>query len=369
MSDIARNLKFLIVGDWHSNIHEEACANALRELGHEVYDFSWYQYFQTKKANQFLTSLFLRFQHKFRIGPAIHSLNQKLLIDVKRIQPDVIFIYRGTHIFPKTLREIKHLSNRSVLVSYNNDDPFSRDYPGYFWRFFLKGLRFYDLHFVYRHHNIQDYEQRGLRNIHLLRSYFIRERNHPVILNGQDKEQYKCDVVFIGHCENDGRVEMLEKIAASGLKVRIFGYGWDDAIRNLPHLKACSPIRLVWDEEYNKALCGAKIALCFFSRLNRDTYTRRVFEIPATRTFMLSEYTDDMASMFEEGVDAEFFRSANELVEKAHKYAQYDTLREKVANNGYHRVVNDGHDVVSRMEKMVQIVLPYCASKGKSSIF
>ena len=95
------------------------------------------------------------------------------------------------------------------------------------------------------------------------------------------------------------------------------------------------------------------MALCFLSKLNRDTYTRRCFEIPATGTLMLSEHTDDLASLYKEGEEADFFRTREELIEKLKLYFGNEPLRQTVAANGYQRVMADGHDVVSRMEQVL----------------
>jgi spore maturation protein CgeB len=104
------------------------------------------------------------------------------------------------------------------------------------------------------------------------------------------------------------------------------------------------------------AISGAKIALCFLSKLNEDTYTTRNFQIPAMRTFMLSEYTPDLASLFEEGKEAEFFRSQDELLDKIRYYLQHDSEREEIAHNGHKRLLADGHDVVSRARQVVAVV-------------
>jgi spore maturation protein CgeB len=117
-----------------------------------------------------------------------------------------------------------------------------------------------------------------------------------------------------------------------------------------------APVRQVWGENYNKALCGAKVALCFLSKLNQDTYTRRCFEIPATKTMLLSEHSDDLATLYREGVEAEFFRSGDELIAKLHRYVADEALRRSVAEAGYRRVVADGHDVISRMRQVINWV-------------
>src|SRR5947208_3167798 len=119
---------------------------------------------------------------------------------------------------------------------------------------------------------------------------------------------------------------------------------------------------MVWGDAYNKALCGAKIALCFLSKLNRDTYTRRCFEIPATKTLMLSEYSNDLATLFAEGSEIEFFRSISELVDKATYYVTHPEERLAMAEAGFRRVVEDGHDVRSRMRQ----VLAWAGSEAAS---
>jgi spore maturation protein CgeB len=90
--------------------------------------------------------------------------------------------------------------------------------------------------------------------------------------------------------------------------------------------------------------------------LNRDTYTRRCFEVPATRTLLLSEYTDDLASLYRAGVEADFFNSKEEMMQKLRLYVEDDARRLSVAQAGYDRVIADGHDVVSRMKQVLQWV-------------
>jgi spore maturation protein CgeB len=162
--------------------------------------------------------------------------------------------------------------------------------------------------------------------------------------------------VFVGHHEPDGREKYLEEVARNGIKLHLFGSEWDRVVKKSKYLRKNYPVRLAWDDEYNKALCGAKIALSFLSKLNRDTYTRRCFEIPATKTFMLSQYSKDLASMFKEGVEAEYFRDKDELIDKIGYYLNHSDKREEIALNGYNRVVNDGHDVISRMRYALKVI-------------
>ena len=353
------------MGDWHSELHEEAVASALDKLDHEVFRFPWHVYFSLTEST--LTNLWRRFQNKYLWGGQINLLNQDLITMVRLTQPQVVFFYRGTHVFPETLSTIRSLLSDAVLVGYNNDDPFAQGHSPLIWRHFLKSVPLYDLMLAYRHQNIDEFLKVGAQRVELLRSWYYPERNHPVNLSDEDKAIYECDVVFIGHYENDGRKLYLEELVRQGYKVRLFGpgYEWDKVIKKSPELQSSIPVTLLWGEEYNKALCGAKIALCFLSKLNRDTYTRRCFEIPATKSMMLSEYTEDLAHLFAEGKEADFFRNKEELIQKVNLYLNDEKLRRSVANKGYQRVISDGHDVISRMKELLQWVAELNKSKGE----
>jgi spore maturation protein CgeB len=348
-------MRILIAGDWHSDLHEEAMANALVRLGQEVTRFPWHQYFRWENALTRLFSPALRFQNKYLLGPVIRRLNVDLLDCVAKERPDVCFIYRGSHIYQETLRQLRRASPGSLLVGYNNDDPFSKSHAKYQWRHFLRGLPEYDLVLAYRHHNLTDFVTAGARRVNLLRSWYVPDRNHPVVLTRDERARFQCDVVFVGHYEQDGRLQCLEEIVRRGWKLKLYGhdYGWHPALRCSPILRELMPVHTVWGTDYNKALCGARVALCFLSKLNRDTYTRRSFEIPASGTFMLSEYTEDLANLYEEGVEADFFRSPAQLAEKLSIYLNNENLRRHVADAGRRRVANSGHDIVSRMRQLL----------------
>ncbi len=353
-------MRILIAGDWHSELHEEVVSSALTTLGHEVQEFKWFHYF--KKTNGFwgrLVYLIRRAENKYTVGFTVNRINKDLLGNVIKFNPDILFIYRGTHITAKTLRKIRSFVPDCVLVGYNNDDPFAPEHVFYLWRIFLKALPEYDLVLAYRHANILEYKNAGARHVELLRSWFVPERNHHVELTATEKTKFETDVVFVGHYEPDQRLEYLEEIVRQGFSLRLFGpgYDWDPIIKKSEFLRQLKPVHLVWGEDYNRALCGAKIALCFLSKLNRDTYTRRCFEIPATQTLLLSEYTDDLATMYNEGIEAEFFRTKIEMVQKIKKYLYDADKCKSIATAGNQRVKLDGHDVISRMQQMIILVL------------
>jgi hypothetical protein len=346
-------VKILVAGDWHSELHEEGVYQALTALGHEVLRFAWHAYFTT--GGPTFSVLWRKAQNKYLLGPLISRLNADLLGRVRLERPDLLFIYRGTHILPATLRAVRDASPGTRVVGYNNDDPFSPHYPRWLWRHFMAGIKDYDLVLAYRQQNVIDFRRAGARRVELLRSWYMAERNHPVVLTEAERRKYDADVVFVGHYEADGRVEFLEEVVRQGWRLRLYGHGfaWNPVIVNSPELKDHVPVRLVWGEEYNKALCGAKVALCFLSKLNRDTYTRRCFEIPASGALLLSERTDDLESLFRAGEEADFFSSKEELARKLNYYLRDETNRLRVAQAGLRRVREDGHDVVSRMRTVL----------------
>ena len=347
-------MKILVVGDGHSTIHEVAVANAFENLGHEVYTFYWKDYFKNKNL---LIGLWYRLQNKFIIGPIVTRINKDLLKYAVAVDPDLIFIYRGTHIVRHTLIDLKSKHPNCDLFGYNNDDPFAKGHHFWLWRHFMKCVAEYDLVFAYRKHNIQEYYDHGAKRVKLLMPWFIPGTDRPKPYVKERETRY--DVLFVGHYEADDRIDYIKSIAESDLKFGLFGPDWARAPR-YSWLDRYQPVSPLKGENYQNTICSSKIVLCFLSKLNRDTYTRRCFEIPAMGVFMLCQYSDDLALMFDEDVDVVFFRSPEDMMEKIQFYTKNNELRTKIATNGMKRVVRDKHDVLSR----VKYVCDFVVTKG-----
>lgn len=345
-------MKIILVGDWHSELHEAPMEKSLKSLGHRVVCFKWHTYFKIGNNHP---NIYQKFQNKYLFGPTIQKINRDIIELVISEQPCTLFIYRGTHIHPKTLIEIKKCNPNILIVGYNNDDPFSLGYPKWLWRHFLKGLCHYDIVFAYRHKNLKEFKEAGASNVHLLRSWFDPERNYPLALGSQPHSDYGCDVIFIGHYEDDGRLEVLEEVVKRGWKLKLYGpgYEWDDVIGRSHYLKHLAPVSLVWGKEYNDALCNTKIALCFLSKINNDTYTRRCFEIPACGTVLMSERTSDLLDLYREDEEALFFEGLHEFGNKLDRFLANPERLNRIGKNGLRRVWQDGHDIETRMKFLI----------------
>lgn len=347
-------MKVLIAGRWEFPIYEEALYQAFKKLDYSVYKFGWGLFFGRSRAN-LVQSIYFKFQNKFIVGPAVLKLNRELIKHVKETKPDLIFIYRGAHIFPATIKKIRQ--NGAIVFGYNNDDPFSGSTPKYVYRHYIKSLPEYDWIFAYRPKNLTDYRDHGFENTSLLRSYYIKEKNFSV--SELPTKKYCHDIVFIGHFEDDGREEYIKLLINDDIfDFHLYGTLWDRSKYAIEISSRFGEIKPLYDD-YNLALNSAGVALVFLSMRNNDTYTRRCFEIPAAKTFMLSQYTDDLDSMFKEGVEAEYFRDKEEMMDKTRYYLKHDDKREKIALAGYERLLRDGHEVTDRAEEILKVYKEY----------
>ena len=354
-------MRILLVGEFAWHWYQEACADALEKLGCEVHRFGWLERFKRwipGKSEPEYHSLATRIQYRALAGPLVARINRELVETAERLEPDVVWFYGAQLVFPRTVRTLRSRLPRAVLAQYANDNPFSPRNPASMWRHFIGCIPLMHAHFAYRIQNLADLHAHGAPRPHLLRSYFLPEIDRPIRAEEIDP-RFRVDVVFAGHFEDDGRIEMMEAICRAGYSLNLFGGGWNAA---RPRLAPDSPLHVLYPiapvvgDEYVQAIGGAKVALCFLSRLNEDTYTRRSFQIPAMRTAMLSERTVDLESLFVDGEEALFFSTTDELLDRLRLLVNDDSLRRRIADGGHARVYRDGHDVVSRMKTFLDAI-------------
>lgn len=81
---------------------------------------------------------------------------------------------------------------------------------------------------------------------------------------------------------------------------------------------------------------------------------------------MIAERNEDFLGLFEEGKEAEFFSSDDELVDKVRFYLKSPNLRKRIAAAGYERCIKSGysnHDRVAwmlrRLESLRGVAKPH----------
>ncbi|MFZ2978429.1 MAG: glycosyltransferase, partial [Candidatus Magasanikiibacteriota bacterium] len=156
--------------------------------------------------------------------------------------------------------------------------------------------------------------------------------------------------------EDDGRDEYIKFLFDNRVNIKLFGgSSWIKSKYYNYFVNKIGPIDNLDNIEYNLALNSAKICLVFLSKRNNDTYTRRCFEIPATKSLVLSEYSDDLNTLFAQGKEADYFKSKEELLEKVRFYLANENMRIEVVEAGYKRLIKDKHEVGDRVGEIIKI--------------
>jgi len=350
------SLRILQVGDFSLDYYDQSLFEELKTCNQIKADkFQWNCYFSNYQYKNLFAKAYYTLENRYKFGPLVKKLNRDLLHQVASGGYDVIFLWRAVHLYPSTISELK---KHAVVIGYNNDQTFSEHHP--WWLFYLlkRSIPFYDHYFVYRPSDKPLVEKLGVSSS-IFMPTFDQKRIYPI-----DNVNKVYDIAFIGHYEDDGRDELLFKLIEQGFKVRLNGQRWNKSRYYEQLISHLGEIKPAYDD-YNKALNSAKVCLSFLSKLNNDTYTRRTLEIPATKTVMLAEYTDDQANMFEPDVEAVYFSDHQEAINKLHWLLSNPNLAESIANAGYNKVLAGPYQLHHRVEEIINIAKEKTADKNE----
>lgn len=335
-------MRILLVGSFQHPMYAPAFESGFRTLGHDINVVKYEDYLY---GNRLIGRLLTRVQNRFHVGCKLKDYNADIVQSALKHGVDFVFLYRCYNVWERTVETLQAKGIR--VITYNNDDPFSGTPNLGFYRNFHKILKLADVNYVYRRKNIKDYESVGARNIKVLLPYYIEKNNF------HEECEDTIPVAFLGHFENDGRDCYVKALVDAGIPVTVFnGSDWEKAPL-YDDIKSCiKPGKR--GKDYNHTINECMVALVFLSKLNNDTYTRRCFEIPATQTLMLSEYTDDLNVMFPENECAVYFRNPDELVQKCKYLLDNPSEIKRIAQNGYNRLKEIGGSEVERCKQIIE---------------
>jgi len=325
---------------------------ALVDLGQDVVALDTYPYLYS--GNRLAVALRSRTEWGGRIG----RLNAHFVELVWSARPTVVFVDHVPFLRRESLVAARRVG-RAVFVHRNNDDPFAAG--ALRWRVFKAAIAYYDLHFVPRDENLVEYERLGAPLVRRMYPSFNLRVHRPVVVDRETRERLGGDVGFIGawECEREKTIRFLGE---SGVGVRIWGPNWGGRLGGLRDVQVEG--RSLFGEEYVRAVCSFSICLGFLRKVNRDASTSRSVEIPACGTLLVAERTPEHEALFVEGLEAEFFGSSEELLEKLRRYLGDADARRRVAAAGRDRCLNSGYDNVSRMGEMLAEAVNLAESMG-----
>ena len=337
--------KILFVGDLNTYGRGYQRYRTLKEMGHDVVAFSHTKVSLPGHIES--PSLAYRIFWKLRIPLDTTHVKKQIQNAIWNSSFDVVWIEKGNMIWPQTLRYIKKNAPLARLISCSEDDMYATHGHSLLYR---AGLRHYDLVFTTKAYNLAELKLFGAKNTYLFLDSYDEKIHKPMNLNEVEREHFSCDVGAIGAFE-DKRAESLLYLAGHGIKVNVWGNDWGRMVNPHPNLGIKN--KFLFGEDYSKAICATKINLNFLRKINRDEVTSRSVEIPACGGFMLSERTARHLEFFEEGREAEFFGSNEEMLEKVRYYLKNDEEREKIARAGRERCVTSGYSMRTQLDKML----------------
>ena len=336
----------LYVGDITSGTTSEQRARALSSLGLCVTPISPCDFVAPHRYEQFIR------QRLYMAGLPVpycepRGLNRAIVEAAQRIKPDVLWIDKGWYIWRETLEKIAGEANSCLFIGFSADDMVARHNRSHD---FDRHLDLYDAFLTTKSYNVSELHAAGCERVIFLPNSFDPYTHRPMVAEHRT-QQFGAPVSFVGTFER-ARAASLRKLAEAGIPIRIWGSHWRRWGR--PPAGAVVEGRDVVGKDYARVISESDINLCFLRKRNRDLQTTRSVEIPAAGGFMLAERTDEHRDLFEEGVEAEFFGSDEELIDKCHYYLGHPDQRKTIAQAGRLRCVNSGYDYRSRLAEALR---------------
>ena len=229
----------------------------------------------------------------------IYIINNKLLLSKDLSKIDVVFIVKGTMIYPKTLKKIKHRYRNIKIVSWALDNMYA-------WHnrslFYTLGLTYYNLVSTTKTYNVEELTRIGAKKVFFHNNTYSKKLHRPL---PNKSSKYSHHVLFIGALEKE-RFTSMRFLAENGIEVHIYTDSWQESVFKSNSTNLIIHPSGLYGDDYAEAISNSKVTLCFLRKINRDQQTTRSIEIPASGGCMVAEHTEEHLGLFEEDKEAVF---------------------------------------------------------------
>lgn len=329
-------------------------ARIFEQLGFDVLPFDITPYHeQLSRIEQSLAS-------RLNISRTLPQLNRDLVALARESDYDAVWVTKGNSLYPSTVASMREHARRKYAIHHTNDALIYKQMGS---RYFFGSIPFYDLFVTTKPWEMESYRARGARDVDLVLHAHGRQFTPNKMVDAATRLSLASDICFIGHCESRYamHIEAIAKAFSDGTTiVKVWGPYWPRYAKSHYWARGLVQSNGIWGEDYPHALVCAKIAIGLLTSRWPETSTARSFEIPACGTFMLAERTDELLQLFEEGKEAEFFSSPEEMCDKARFYLRHDAERARIAAAGHERCVRSGYSTVVQMRRLFERI----AAKG-----
>lgn len=220
---------------------------------------------------------------------------------------------------------------------------------------YLECIPLYDHIITNKSYILEDMRKLGAKDIRFVNNSYESTFHYPRTLTSEDYKEIGGDIGFVGAWEKE-RCESILYLAQHGLNVRVWGGGkWLKYKGMYPNLTIEN--KGLYSENYSKSFQAFKISLCFLRKMNFDLQTTRTVEIPACGGFMMAERTSEHQAMFEEGKEAVFFSSNEELLKKCKYYLSHEEERKQIATAGLKRCQTSGYSNENTIRNVINNIL------------
>jgi spore maturation protein CgeB len=335
---------------------------ALERLGHSLRGV------HTSKAWKRASWGMRQLQRRTHRGSILEEINSTILTAARQFKPAVVWADKQEFLRAETVEELRKLGARTV--HFTPDPYFSLGWKR--TRLMDETMRTFDALVYCKSYEREQYEGIGKPTVYMPLGY-CDEVHRP--LTSEDA-CWRCAVGFLGGWE-PRRERILHTVIAAGIDLKIWGGYWE-FLRDgkwtprrhiiLHQLAGRDRFRFhrdellsrahqggeVYADDYARALTGSRIGLGFVRKVCPDQHTTRTFEIPACGSLLLADRTEEHQEFFEEGKEAEFFASCDELLDKLKFYCSNEPARKRVADGGYRRCKEGGYAYVCRLRRALQ---------------
>lgn len=278
----------------------------------------------------------------------LNDTNKRILEETATGKWDILWLDKALTVEKRTLLQMKRNQPNCIIVGFSHDDMGQRHNQS---QQFLDHLSCYDVFYTTKSYNVQELKDMGCKRCEFIDNSFDPQVHRPYNNQHSKGNQNRYPVGFVG-CWEQEREELFRKVAESGIRSHVWGGLWHRC--SFRHEKFVIEHGDVLGKQYAKTLCSMDIALCLLRKQNRDLQTTRSIEIPGCGVFMLAERTNEHLALFEEGKEAEFFSTPDELIEKARYYLNHPSQRRQIAAAGRERCLKSGYSNQNRIRGIVE---------------